>query len=340
MQGVRPASPRRLWFLVLLAALPLAGAEAPPAIRPESLAAPGSALTARATAEALPLAGIDPWAENAAVRPGDFVVALFTLRAGGRERQWLAEFRVGAPAADGHDAPARAVTVHTSTGRTFVFSSRRAEFALRMIGPFSAATAPAVESRTARFPVQVDFLGTGFDRNCAVALRLHEAKIDLPYLVSDTPFPAERATRDAAAAHAQGVTLEEERAMAGTGPALTAFLALAERTPGVKELLGEVMALPPAYRWLTGGATGFFFEPARMARLEPAAWGVAGREVYWAPFRYVLKGTLAMRGGFVFTAARRPLLACGGILALVVESPVHPPDRLELRVLAARRMPD
>ena len=131
--------------------------------------------------------------------------------------------------------------------------------------------------------------------------------------------------------------LEEERAMAGTGPALDAFLGLAERTPGLKELLGEIMVLPPAYRWITGGTTGFFFEPARMARLDPAPWGIAGRAVYWSPFRYVLKGTLAMRGGFVFTAAQPPLLVCAGILALVIESPAHPEDRFELRLLAARR---
>jgi hypothetical protein len=40
------------------------------------------------------------------------------------------------------------------------------------------------------------------------------------------------------------------------------------------------MDLPPIWAWVTGGTTGFLFDPPTMARLEGAPWGVVGTTVY------------------------------------------------------------
>ncbi|MCX6952959.1 MAG: hypothetical protein NTV51_12455 [Verrucomicrobia bacterium] len=185
--------------------------------------------------------------------------------------------------------------------------------------------------------MKTDFLGAGFDRNCAIALRLHEAGFNFPYLLAGSPFPADRVVRDAATAQAGGLTLADEKAIAATGPALSEFLEIARHTPGLKELVVKISDLPPLTGWITGGTTGFLFDPPGMARLDGAPWALPGTTVYRAPFRYFLKGAPVMKGAFFFAAPRPPLLTCAGILALVIESPKHPEKALELRVLAARR---
>jgi hypothetical protein len=309
-------------------------------LAPPKLTLPFPRVVAVAAAQNLPLVGIDPFETSAELSTGDFVTVLFTLSEGARQQQWLAEFRaVDAMAQESAPAKAGSATIYTSTGEKFMFTSRSVALSLRIFGPCELDSAPAkpIAEKPARILVKSDFLSAGFNRSIETALRLREAKINLPYHLAPSPFPAERTAKDKAVVAAAGVTIEDERAIAATGPALMEFLRLAENTPGLKEIAFKIMDLPPIWAWVTGGDTGFFFEPPTMTRLEGAPWGVAGTTVYRAPFTYWLKGAAAIQGQFYFAPPQPPLLTCAGVVGLEVHSPKHPEKRLELRVLAARR---
>jgi len=313
-----------------------AGAAAPA----PDFAQPLPAITALAAEQHLPLTGIDPLSEKPELRAGDFVTVLFTLTQGDTHRQWLAEFRAVELTSAERSAPAiDNRTVYTSTGQKFEFASHLAALDLQMFGPVepNQPAATAVRKQQAHLLVRADFLGAGFNRLCEIVLRLPEAKRGLPYSTDYLPFPPARIARDKSVAEANGLRTEDERAIAAMGPALDEYLKIAEHTPGLRELVFAVADLPPIWRWLTGGQTGFYFDPPQMAQLDGGAWGLPGTPVYRAPFTYWLKGTRAMKGVFFFTAPKPPLLTCAGIVALQVESPTHPEKRLELRVLAARR---
>jgi len=330
---------RLVWSLGLVVAawpIPSAGAASPA----PDFAQPLPAIAAVAGEQHLPLAGIDPFSEKLELRAGDFVMVLFTLTQGDAHRQWLAEFRAVDLTSAERSAPAiEDRTMYTSTGQKFEFASHLAALDLQMFGP-GGQNPPATTTarkQQAHLLVRADFLGAGFNRFCEIVLRLPEAKRGFPYLISNTPFPSDRIARDKSVAEANGLHTDDERAIAALGPALDEYLQIAEHTPGLKELVFAIADLPPIWRWLAGGQTGFYFDPPQMAQLNGGAWGLPGTPVYRAPFTYWLKGTRAIKGVFFFTAPKPPLLTCAGIVALQVESPTHPEKRLELRVLAARR---
>ena len=325
-----------LGFVVAVRPIPSAGAVAPA----PDFTQPIPAITTLAGEQHLPLTGFDPFSEKPDLQAGDFVTVLFTLTRGDTPRQWLAEFRAVDLTSAERSAPAiEDRTMYTSTGRKFEFASHLTALDLQMFGPGepNQPAATAARKQQAHLLVRADFLSAGFNRFCEIVLRLPEAKRGFPYLISNTPFPSARIARDKSVAEANGLLTDDERAIAALGPALDEYLQIAEHTPGLKELVFTVADLPPIWRWLTGGQTGFYFDSPQMAQLDGAAWGLPGTPVYRAPFTYWIKGTRVMKGVFFFTTPKPPLLTCAGIVALQVESPTHPEKRLELRVLAARR---
>lgn len=329
---------RAVWLIGLVAAASSLRATEAAAHAPD-FAQPWPAIAALAAEQHLPLTGIDPSSEKPELRAGDFVTVLFSLTKGDTRRQWLAEFRAVEPTSAERSAPSlENRTMYTSTGLKFEFASHLAALDLRMFGPceLNPQAATVARPHQAHLLVRSDFLSAGFNRYCEIVLRLPEAKRDFPYFISSSPFPPERISHDKPVAQAIGLQLEDERAIAALGPALDEFLKIAERTPGLKELVLAIADLPPIWRWVFGGQTGFYFDPLKMAQLDGSAWGLPGTPVYRAPFTYWLNGARAMKGVFFFTSPKPPLLTCAGIVALEVESPKHPERRLELRVLAAR----
>lgn len=318
--------------LLLLPALAISQvAPTSPAIAP--------ALVARAQAEGLPLTGFAPVDASATtLAPGDAITVLVTLQERARQRQWLVDFQAEAPRPETTPAPA-STTVHLSTGRTYEFSSDIAVLAMRLFGPYGPRERPAAaRQESARIFAKTDYLAAGFDRYCALVLRVRDTPQGFPYLVAARPFPAARISREAAVAQAQGLTPGEERAVAATGPALGEFLGIVQSTPVLKQLLVKVADFPSLRGLLFGGQSGFFFEPPGIARLEPAAWGLAPDfPVYRAPFHYLLRGSRVLEGEFIFTAPTPPFLTSAGILAARLTSPKNPQRTLELRLLSARR---
>ncbi len=332
---------RTLHFLLLaigIGAVSLRGSAEVTA--PTPFEAPFAAVVALAKARQLPISGIDAFRPGADLASGDFVTVLFTYREGSKRQQWLANFRVGelTPDERGHLTAAHR-TIFTSTGRQFDFSSRLAALQLQMFGPVSPADSIgiAIAEKSARILVHADYLRAGFHRATATSFRLVAQKIDIPYNCAGAPFPPARVAQNKAAIAKTGITLDEERSYAAMMPALEEFLDLAQHTPGLEGLAYRIIDLPPIWSWITGGTTGFLFDPSRFARFDGEPWGLPGTTVYRAPLTYWLKGHAAANVVFSFAPADAPLLTCAGIVGMDASSPNHPEKHLELRVLAARR---
>jgi hypothetical protein len=319
----------------LLAAAALAGAEdtAPTAV-------PFPAVTAFAAAKRIPLRGVDAPGAVKQIQPGDALTVLFTMTEGDRRRQWLAVFQV-VPLTAKEQAGAASVseTVFTSTGNEFHFNSRPAALALRMFGPFveaDPAAAGDVPEKNARLVVQEEFLRFGFARFSELVLGFRETQKTFPYHIAGVRFPADLIAREKPLALAAGLTRDDEEVIAEINPALNQFLAIAEHTPGLRELAFKVMDLPSLWSLLFNSQTGFDLDPKDTTRFDPAGWDLPASPAYRYPFAYTLQGTRALEGVFFFASPAPPLQACAGIIGLIARSPKHPEKRLELRVLAAR----
>lgn len=317
-----------------------ASPEAPAATRQSER--PFPALVAFAGMKRMPLAGVDAFSDGAAFRAGDFVVVLFTYRDGKTVQQWLGEFRaVELTPAENPRPKLTQQTVYTSTGLKFDFDSRPAAVQLRMIGPCDVETRATASLREKQewIIVQSDFLRLGLYRPVKITVRLRDAKIDLPYLIAGSAFPADRIAKDKPHVEKAGLTREDEESFAAIMPALDQFLALAKNTPGLSDLASKVIDLPPVWGWITGGKTGFYWDAKAMEQLDGDAWGLAGTTVYRVPMTYFLKNAVALKTVFVFAPSQPPLLTCAGIVELTATSPKHPEQSVNVRVLSARRAP-
>jgi hypothetical protein len=86
-----------------------------------------------------------------------------------------------------------------------------------------------------------------------------------------------------------------------------------------------------------GGSFDFDFKNVQRSDGKP--YGLESSNVYTLPFSFTLFGKNFAKGTWLATAARPPLLASAGVLALTVGPPENKEKFLELRVIAARSAP-
>ena len=309
-----------------------------------------------AAAEGIPLTGIDAPADaaDAQARAGDTLTVLITLEEPGRTRQWLASLCVAELTEEERARPAPApLVMHSSTGAMHLF--RGAPVALELVthGPFEQRTdgrnrAPGA-ARRARTLVNAEHLALGLDRPCRAALRLAEVNRGRPESerggigLSTQPFPAEQVAAARATAEAAGVTVDDERAFAGLMPALAGFFSVAESTPGLREIMFEIVEKPSAWSLLKRGGRVEPFFSLNLEHVTVPPPRADGREVYQLPVGLALNDRPALACTFEVTAPLPPLLTSAGIVTLTATPPVAegetPPKRLVVQVAAARRAP-
>lgn len=262
---------------------------------------------------------------------GDGVVALITLWSGATQKQWLVQFEVDRLNEQEKHAKTRLdVTIGlSSTKQTWTFSGAPT-FALkiRAIGPFVTlppepkTAAKSAVDKTARAPIIADFLSIGLDRACRVFLNQGNAPS-----TDGSPSNANLAEAD-------------EKAVGGSFVALLQFFRLAQETPGLKEIIGEILDLPPVWslaRSLGKIEPGFDMGTVPPVALDPAGWSLPKLPLYRLPFGITLNGKPAVHCAFFVTAPDPPLLTTAGILGFTAESPSHKDKRMLVQIVSAYR---
>ena len=307
---------------------------------------PFPSLVAAAQANHIPLEGIDPRTKSDTLEPGDSVTALMTQSLKGeRTRQWLIYLKVVAPTASEQAAkPPDPMVLYTSFGNKLQFESAPAYVAMRVLGPFVEAGGrkkpPKVEDKSTRFSVNKGFLGLGLDRGAAVDYRIHHVKdvtLHGSFQMSGSPFNADQIARGRKLVEAYHITPDEERAWAGSIPALLSYFEILQETPGLSDVVFKVVELPSIWSLLRHGgiSAGIDF---RSERIEPARSAVCpvSSPAYFLPMGLAINNRPALEVTLLVTEPEPPLLACGGIVGLVAENPKEPHTYVALRVISAR----
>jgi hypothetical protein len=296
--------------------------------------------------EGFPMSGIQFGPAGETAGPGDTVSALVVLSSfDGRlkPRQWMIRLRL---ASMGSAGTSRDLTFHTNVGDTFLFHSATTAMDLETMGPVQAdSSAQArVERRRTRIAVNTDFLTLDLNRTASVLFRLKQQEQKSPglkYLLSagPSPYPAGDWEADRQKLAGLGVTEDDRRSFTGSLPALMQFLDIARSTPGLQEILLEVLDKPSVID---------VFRHAGRADLNFNFIGggpSVGRENFWKDasdrafggmaFELTVFGRPALNVALFLTPPRPPLEVSAGILAVIAWSPSKPDKVVVIRVLSA-----
>ncbi|HVS52281.1 MAG TPA: hypothetical protein VHD62_07990 [Opitutaceae bacterium] len=323
--------------------------------------APLPAVVAFAAAQKIPLEKIDLAAARVnEPAPGDSVTALVTLDESGRQRQWLIQLTAVklSPTEQRDIERAKSkltIEMFTSIGTDVRINSAPYPIEARTIGPFSseqpatAASSHKPPEKRARALVIGGFLGLGLDRFCTAApvLRHTTDQVDgaaqkLDWRAALKPFPDDVVAKNRPLAAAAGITPEDERSVFAGPLALRAFFNVAQKTPGLQEILLELLDKSSlAWSMLThNGELKPDFVPdfAKIgAPFDSKWWGPDLPPACRCPLLILLNEKPSLETELIVTTPRPPLLNCGGVLGLVVAPVGNKTKQLTIRVLAGRR---
>jgi hypothetical protein len=270
------------------------------------------AVLAFARAHAIDVSTIEPSVAGDG-KAGDTVLAVATLRTKGKTRQWLMELRMDdltpkERAGAGH----MIMTVDIKSHRYQFVANESMAIAARTIGPFEPTTTTAPDDKHGRALVSGDFLALGLDKAC-------RQMIDNG--------------KDNAALSEAG-----ERAVVGVFPALGGFFQAVQNTPGLRDILWEVIEKPSVWSFAkTGGHLNVFMNYGDAAAVKPEEWSFAGNRVWRFDLALSLNKKPALDCVLFVVSPKPPLLTTGGVVRIIAVPPTRPDTELEIRVLSTRR---
>lgn len=282
-----------------------------------------------------------------APQAGDAMTFLVSLRDGDNLKQWV----LVAETADLTDKeaqlpPLKGFHVYTSTGNEVNLGGRRAAIEMTLIGPVTKREAdkgevrPEVKRR--RLLLNADYLSLGFDAGCEaiLGLRTENARqaiaAGFATRMGARPFPPEIAKANQALAQQAGFTPERERAYWGSVPALLEFINLVVKTPGLQDILREVIDVS----WWSLLSNGGKAKPhiqmigRLVARLDPGQQ--TALQQYALPFVLLLNDQPAMASQLIVTPPNAPLGTTGGVIGIQAGRPYADNPQLTVRLIATR----
>jgi len=322
-------------------------------IENELVAAPFAATRAVALKNQVPLQGYASWTERDRLATGDSVTLLVTESSTPARRQWLITITAESNSvASRRDDSSDDVRLFTNTGHEIRYANDPATLAMRIWGPF--ADTPTDKNESPQFPaseeardaVNENFLRLGFAQACDAMMRLHRARTDgrlapdIMFSVGIKPFPPPELAEGMQLVDAAGFSLEDERAIAGTVPALMEFFDIASRAPGLRGLVWELLKKPSIWSVISRIGrvdSGVRFHANEVSAIAAEPWGLpASTSVFQIPFTLELNDKPGLLCALAVTQPRPPLLVSAGILGLSVQSPQDDGKHIFLRVIAAR----
>lgn len=262
---------------------------------------------------------------------GDGVVALITLTNRAEQRQWLVQFEVDdlTPKERAGSANFTVSMGPLPSGQTLEFSAQASRaLKIHALGPFATlpvnpkTAAKKAEDKTARAAVFPEFLAMGLDRSARVML-------DHGVTSATSVFTDE-----------MKLSAAEEKAVVGGFVSLLAFFNTAQQTPGLREIVWEIIDLPSVWsltRSLGKIRPNFNFGVALCGTLDPAGWGLGARPLYQYPFGITLNEKPAVNCAFFVAAPDPPLLTTAGIVGFTAESPSQHDKHMLVQLIAVYR---
>lgn len=241
------------WYFGLLALIASALA-AEPVYPPQERFEPGEAIVELARQRGIPLSGVLSDEGRSQPMVGDRCVVLVSLRNGKRVEQSLITFTIAEFSDDERAAlaenPAQPFTLHASNGTAFEFIRDPVPVDVWVAGPLRMdesrvqRAVSKVKERRARFTVNREYLSVGLARAAAVIQQLRGDDGNLGVGLSGVPYPEERVAATRAILAERGASDQEVGFIARSAPAMMEYVNITARTPGLQEIMFEVVDIP------------------------------------------------------------------------------------------------
>jgi len=312
-----------------------AGADEPPAFQ---FAPPLPALSRKAQELGIAIDGLAGSNSELGLQIGDNASALVSTVEKGRLKQWLIFLAVTEISAAEKKMRLEPLRVYTSLGHELRFDRSLSGVAIRTVGPFGEApkAKPPGDIWSGSL-VTPQFLALGFETSCRAAEKMFSRGVNLS--TGNQPYPEESAAGERARAESVGFRLEDERAFAGSSLALGEFIRIVAQTPGLREILFEMLDL---------GWTAFFRQPATNVEIMPPfallpaePWGLpADATCREFSFKLHVDGKPRLLCRMAVTWPRRPFQTTAGIVGVAVKRVDGSGPHLMVRLLAAHTAPE
>ena len=169
-------------------------------------------------------------------------------------------------------------------------------------------------------------------------MRLRESKTRGGLAYGPRPFGEKALARGRELTNIIHLTVEEERALGGAGPALESYFTIVQQTEGLSDILFKLVDLPSMWSIARnkGVNANFQFGSKEIRKRHVAE---ADPATYEIPLALELNGQPALQITLVATRPHPPLLACAGIVGLVAARPGANDTYLVVQLLSAKRAP-
>lgn len=304
---------------------------------------PCAALVTVARTNQISLDGIGPTGRTNAILPGDFITALVEfVEKGGRKNQWLLHVQAVPPLKT--EKPAALpppLVMYCDLGTTQAFQSLPAFATLRTLGPYSDTALKPGTSKSrgdaVRVALNAGWLGLGLDQAAVAVMRVKQAKEHGNFGFRESPYSESEIQKNLHSTNSIHFSPAEQRALAGTLPAMMSYFGTVQNTPDLEPILYKLVEKPSLWSYLAHGVlVNFSINPEKLGTADPVKWGLAaGAPAYYLPIVLSLNNRPALNVTFVVTAPRPPLLLCSGVVGLIAERPGDNNTRLIFRVISA-----
>jgi len=322
----------RLGLLVsILFLLPVYGVEVTNTLAQKFEFVPAcSNLMADAILDHVPMDGIGPSSGSTNVLAGDSITVLITLFQKEKQTQWLLYLEALPTDPAKSREGTNIFTVTSSFGPPEIFYSRPVDVKLRLLGPYGVQGHMFKvwkDEKTARFSLNEDFLGLGFDRGASLIYHWGQT----------TNFTGAISSK---ALVAMKPTHEEQRAICGIFPALLSYIDIVQNTRGLEELMYKVVTLPSIksmilHRGIDADVT--YGNGKLPAPVKAEDWGLpSSAPAYTFPWLVKLNGEDTMTITLVVTQPRVPLMICGGVVGLLAEKAGDDETYMVMRLVSAK----
>lgn len=177
-----------------------------------------------------------------ALHKDDKVTALVTVVDDERIQQWLVLF-VNTELKPSERDPGKPMHVFSSSGRDLIFERLPTGVAVRALGPFQQSHKDSgIDDKWSGAILDGRSLTLGFDSVAAMLVKASAAP-DGGFGFRATPFPANETIENRKRLEAAGIGVDDERAFVGGAGALAEFFRIAAQTPGVRDVLRELLDL-------------------------------------------------------------------------------------------------
>jgi hypothetical protein len=268
------------------------------------------------------------------MQKGDTVTALITCVDDDKLQQWLVLFACNDLKPEEEKAKRILPAFYTSSGRELHFDPVPAAVAIHVVGPLDQnGKGKTVRDEWSGAIVTREFLTMGFD-STALAMRKLDAVAGGQFSFNTQPFPEKEIAMNRSRLEAGGLVEKDERAFAGGVLAIGDFFRIAAQTPGVRDVLHEMIDIS----WkdfLRNPQVNINIQPP-VEDLAPGFWGLpAGEPCHTFSFRVDLNGVPRLMCRVATTQALRPLQTVAGVIGIAASRVDGSGPHVMVRVISA-----